>query len=817
MTHQKIARNNFGYFAPAFSWVKVALVLFVLPFVGVKGQKNIELVSQLSYDVSCANIWGYTAHDGTEYALVGTEAGTSIVSLANPANPVEVALVPDAFSFWHEIKTWRDYAYVTNEDGNGLTIIDLSGLPDNVQSYQWSGASDPMMPEPMVTGHALFIDEPQGIAFIFGTNVGVGGALLLDLNANPTNPPVIGIYDERYIHDGYARNDTLWAAEIYDGTLSAIDMSNPANLVVMAQWATPDNFAHNCWLSEDGKTLFTTDEVGGAVVAAYDVSNLLDVKEIDRVQSNPGTGVIPHNTYWHNGYLPTSYYCDGVVIFDASIPNMMVEVGNFDTAPNFPSSDNFNGCWGVYPYFSSGLIIASDIEEGLYVLQPTYVRACYVTGTVTNALTGEAIPNVNITIQSLNIFEQTGFDGSFGLGTADAGTYTVTVQLFGFETQTFTVNLTNGQVENLNIALQPIAPVAFTLHVFDAETGQPIPNALIQLSNLDYTLDFQANADGIFNTPSLSTGTYDILVGQWGYVNNGLDAEEINAANNSLSIALDPGYYDDFAFDFDWTVSGNAVTGMWERGEPIGTSSGGGGGTPMAPDLDVANDWGNQCYVTENNTSGNASDGDVDNGNTILSSPIFDLTNYINPKIYFSYWFRNAGGSGSPNDELTAVLDNGTSSVEVFSVGADNPNSTIWHQDSINVADFIAPSNTMQIRFETSDTPQAGHLVEAAIDLFHVTSSSPIIGIEPTPNTPNVLLAKVSPNPFSETTNITIQSNDVNKQAFLYVYDAFGKLVVQQTSTENSFTLHSKNMATGVYFYHILQDGAVANGKLMVR
>ena len=45
-----------------------------------------------------------------------------------------------------------------------------------------------------------------------------------------------------------------------------------------------------------------------------------------------------------------------------------VEVGSFDTYPNDDSSD-FAGAWSVYPYFRSGLIAVSSIEEGLFLVK----------------------------------------------------------------------------------------------------------------------------------------------------------------------------------------------------------------------------------------------------------------------------------------------------------------------------------------------------------------------------------------------------------------------------------------------------------------
>jgi hypothetical protein len=63
-----------------------------------------------------------------------------------------------------------------------------------------------------------------------------------------------------------------------------------------------------------------------------------------------------------------SNYERGVTILDLSDPLAPSEIGHFDT---FPSSNNasFNGVWGVYPYLPSGIILASDIQGGLYILK----------------------------------------------------------------------------------------------------------------------------------------------------------------------------------------------------------------------------------------------------------------------------------------------------------------------------------------------------------------------------------------------------------------------------------------------------------------
>ena len=46
-------------------------------------------------------------------------------------------------------------------------------------------------------------------------------------------------------------------------------------------------------------------------------------------------------------------------------------------------------------------MIAADITEGLYILQPTYVKAAYLKGTVTNLNSGQPIDQVQVQVQNV--------------------------------------------------------------------------------------------------------------------------------------------------------------------------------------------------------------------------------------------------------------------------------------------------------------------------------------------------------------------------------------------------------------------------------
>ena len=75
--------------------MKIFATLFTLLIsLSMFGQLNMDSLGRLDYDALHGtvlnDIWGYVDEMGNEYALVGTEDGTSVVDVTNPANPVEV-------------------------------------------------------------------------------------------------------------------------------------------------------------------------------------------------------------------------------------------------------------------------------------------------------------------------------------------------------------------------------------------------------------------------------------------------------------------------------------------------------------------------------------------------------------------------------------------------------------------------------------------------------------------------------------------------------------------------------------------------------
>ncbi|MCF8368281.1 MAG: choice-of-anchor B family protein [Bacteroidales bacterium] len=413
------------------------------------GQLNMGQLGHLPYAQSLSDIWGYVDNEGNEYALVGTFSGLSVVDVTDPANPSEVFFGPGPGSIWRDIKTWGDYAYVSNESDEGVYIVDLSALPGEITSTTNFTGSD----YPFSSVHNLYIDE-SGKMYIFGADNGAGGAIICDLTNDPMNPVELGRFNEFYLHDGMARGDTLWGGGIYIGVLAAIDVSDPSSTSVMGTVNTPGLFCHNAWVSDDGSHVFTTDEVSSGYVGAFNVTDLSNMYETDRIQSNPGSNVIPHNVHVLNDYLITSYYTDGIVVHDASNPNNLIEVANYDTSPNY-SGSGYNGSWGAYPFLPSGNILASDIEEGLFILSIEYLRASFLEGTVKDSISGDPLFNVQVEIFNTFLTTQTAFDGTYDFGTTLSGTFDVQFSKADYNTKIIEdVNFVNGEITQLDVEMR---------------------------------------------------------------------------------------------------------------------------------------------------------------------------------------------------------------------------------------------------------------------------------------------------------------------------------------------------------------------------
>ncbi|MCG8326051.1 MAG: choice-of-anchor B family protein [Chitinophagales bacterium] len=452
---------------------------------------NLEFIANLDQHPEGYNdIWGYVAQDGTEYAILGCVAGTSIISLEDPANPIEVEFIPGGNSIWRDMKSWGDYAYVTTDASpDGLLIINMKEAPNNITWEFWT----PDLPvggntQTLEGCHNLYIDE-NGYCYISGcATLGQGGVLIFDLNTTPGVPIFVGAQDDRYSHDVYVRGDTMWSSDVFDGFFSVYDISDKSTPELLATQSTSFNFTHNAWLSDDGNYLFTTDERPDAYVDAYDVSDLSDIRFLDsfRPKETENNGVIPHNTHYKDGFLVTSWYTDGLVIMDAHRPDNLIKVGHYDTY--LGAHGGFSGCWGAYPWLPSGIILASDMNTGLYLFQPEYKRACYLEGKVTDAVTGSPINDATIEILSNEVNEEhTNPLGNYKTGQSEAGIFDVVCSHPNYPSKTVQATLINGEVTILDIELGETSTAYNNFNAPETEISI-FPSLFDQQLNISYTL-----------------------------------------------------------------------------------------------------------------------------------------------------------------------------------------------------------------------------------------------------------------------------------------------------------------------------------------
>lgn len=295
---------------------------------------------------------------------------------------------------------------------------------------------------------------------------------------------------------------------------------------------------------------------------------------------------------------------------------------------------------------------------------------------------------------------------------------------------------TQGQSDRMRAAIQasrplllnqalvctPLPTFSYTGRVVDSVSGQGIEGAQVAL---DGFFNYTATTDtgGFFELPNFYGDTYAYYAGKWGYLTQGSNSQAIDSNSPPLLIELAAGYYDDFALEFNWEETGSAATGRFVRDNPVGTDF---NGILMNPGNDINIDLGEACLLTGNG-GGTAGTDDVDDGFTQVVSPYFDATTYSSPVMSFYRWFANAGGSGTPDDELIIAVDNNQRVDTLKVVNSSDPNLSQWYFEEFELTRFTTLTDSMRLIVSTSDQPFSGHLVEAAIDLFRITDSTRVI------------------------------------------------------------------------------------------
>jgi len=757
-------------------------------------QLNMELLSQVAYDTTLSDVWGWTdPNTGTEYAIAGLQDGVSIVSLQDPEHAVEVAFAPGAGSNWRDIKTWDHYAYITNETGGGLMVIDLSNLPESAPFTEWTFSINGV--DSLKACHNLYIDE-FGFCYLVGCDLNNGGAVILNVDRPNGEPEFIAYGPDIYAHDAYVVSNKMYLSEITEGDMAIYDVTDKQQIQELGRQPTPIRYTHNIWLNDDETIAFTTEERPNAPVTAYDITELDNIQELDQYRSvgSLGSGVIPHNVHVWNEYLLVSYYTDGGKIVDASRPENLIEVGNFDTW--LGSDGGFNGAWGMYPFFPSQTVVVTDIQNGLYVLKPNYVRACWLEGIVTDSLTGANLSGVTVEIDSTQPnFAETDVFGQFKTGQALSGTFEVTFQKPGYFPKTISVELQNGVLQYLEIKLVPLPRFEITGTTLD-DKECPVGNVEIQLTGKDFNYQTTSDENGNFVVEQVYLGDYGLAAGKWGYLHTYQPIFNVQK-DTEADLQMKKGYQDDFYRDFGWAVSKSEEegSGIWERVVPAEVREDKTG--LLSPAADVEHDIGEQCFVTDNQAEG-AITADVDNGSVTLSSPVMALKNYKDPVLSFHYWFVR-----SLEDSFTASISNGHTTVEILN---QQESLNQWRKvEGVHLAELIELTDSMQLVVELSDTSPGVSTEEGGLDAFLIEEQGAYLEADETA----AIRAIAFPNPFNDQIKIIYAlPPGTENQVTMQLSNSAGQLILQQQleACEDMLTFGSQ-LPNGLYIISFMQDG----------
>ncbi len=343
-----------------------------------------------------SDIWGWTDPvTDHEYALIGRTGALVFVDITDASAPRVVGQMPANPSGARDIKVFRDHAFLTGDGAgdHGLMVFDLTRLRGV------TGAPRDFTPDAVYHGiasaHNLVIDTASALAIPVaassGGNTCGGGLHLVDIR-EPKAPKFAGCFTDTEgliapgrTHDAqcvkyhgpdarYRDKSVCFASN--ETALRIVDVSDPAHPVALGRGSYPGAaYIHQGWLTDDHRLFYLDDELDEVVgitgrtrTMIWDVSDLEDPVMIGTYLGPDGA--TDHNLFVRGDRMYQANYQAGLRVVDISDPRSPREVGHFDTTPYEGNAAGFYGAWGVYPYFKSGAVIVSSMQEGLFVLKP---------------------------------------------------------------------------------------------------------------------------------------------------------------------------------------------------------------------------------------------------------------------------------------------------------------------------------------------------------------------------------------------------------------------------------------------------------------
>ena len=275
--------------------------------------------------------------------------------------------------------TYEHYLYTVSDqcDQVGhLQIFDLQYLPDSVVKVHESDSLGGLT-------HTIFIEPATKRMYMMLNKIpdSIPGQLIrhpMDILSleDPIAPKRIGSlafpapYESARVHEAYVRNDTAYCSSEGAG-LFIFDVRDAAQPVLISSIVPPypqNGYNHSNWLDSSGRYLLFCDESpAGLGMKIYDLKDITNPRIVGSPFKAAGS---PHNSFWMGRYAYTSMYYGGLHVYDLNRIDSPTLGAFYDTYPQ-AYTDGYHGCWGVWPYLPSGVILASDMENGLFVFSTT--------------------------------------------------------------------------------------------------------------------------------------------------------------------------------------------------------------------------------------------------------------------------------------------------------------------------------------------------------------------------------------------------------------------------------------------------------------
>jgi choice-of-anchor B domain-containing protein len=361
------------------------------------------------------DIWGWTdPASGKEYALVGLIDGVAFVDISTPTEPVIIGKLEESIdtgapapaterkyhllhdegkSAWRDFKVYLNYLFVVSDNQpHGMQVFDLTRLR-NVSNPPASFTEDAHY-----TGfgpaHNIAINTETGFAYAVGSDTYGGGLHIVDIS-NPLQPEFAGMHSDStvghqltgYVHDTqcviYQGEDADYQGEeiCFNSSETHLAIANVSNKDSTYTIATAGyegvEYSHQGWLTEDHNYFLMDDELDEIFSngTMHTRTIIWDVRDLDNPQVvniyEASTFSSDHNLYIKEGRVYQANYTSGLRILniDNIASGELSEIAYFDTYPQSDAAGT-EGAWSNYPFFHSGVVIVSDISNGLFILRP---------------------------------------------------------------------------------------------------------------------------------------------------------------------------------------------------------------------------------------------------------------------------------------------------------------------------------------------------------------------------------------------------------------------------------------------------------------